>query len=152
MFFNYFFQLIIVSISTARFISLDESSNNETHTFRWALDDNLTNSTCATAITPPRFENGTADPAYWKHVSSKYLASFLHHFYITQKVMTHLDTINFSPMRSIEDRQAACRSNDSLFVLVGNPGIVWHPMSGQCLHTTLDTFMVNKPDSSDPGE
>jgi len=67
--------------------------------------------------------------------------------------MTHLDSVTFSPMPSIENRQAVCRSNDSLFVLVGNPGVIWHPKSGQCLHTSLDPFMSNNPDSSsDPGE
>jgi hypothetical protein len=67
--------------------------------------------------------------------------------------MTHLDTITFSPMTSIEYRQAVCRSNDSLFVLVGNPGVIWHPKSGQCLHTKLDTFMADNPDfSNDSGE
>jgi hypothetical protein len=43
--------------------------------------------------------------------------------------MMHLETTTFSSVLSIEDRQAVCQSNDSLFVLVGNPGLIWHPKS-----------------------
>lgn len=34
-----------------------------------------------------------------------------------------------------EEKKVQCRSLDSLFRLVGNPGIVWHPASNQCVHT-----------------
>jgi hypothetical protein len=36
--------------------------------------------------------------------------------------------------------QPICESNSSLFVLIGNPGVIWHPESNQCLHITLHTL------------
>ena len=66
-------------------------------------------------------------------------SQFLNH----TNVMKHLETITFSPVLPIEDGQAVCQTNDSLFVLVGNPGVIWHPKSGQCLHTKLDTYTPN---------
>ena len=34
-----------------------------------------------------------------------------------------------------EDISARCRTNRSIFVLVGNPGVIWNPTSSQCVHT-----------------
>jgi len=128
MFFNCFLQLLVVSIGAAHLIPLDESVKHETHTFRWALDDHLNDTTCATANTPPRFKNGTVDHTFWE-LASKFVM-FLH-------------------IAPIETRQANCQNNESLFVLVGNPGVIWHPQSRQCLHTIPDTNMVESRNSSD---
>jgi len=39
----------------------------------------------------------------------------------------------------VNDPSATCRDNNSIFLLVGNPGIIWHPQSGRFLHTILIT-------------
>jgi hypothetical protein len=44
---------------------------------------------------------------------------------------------------SVEERFGICRSNSSLFVLVGNPGVIWHPESDQCVHTKLNTKPIS---------
>ena len=63
--------------------------------------------------------------------------------------MAHLEFIMFIPTLPTEHRQAVCQNDDSLFVLVGNPGVIWHPKSGQCLHTKLDTDVVRGSNFSD---
>ena len=49
---------------------------------------------------------------------------------------TYLDYISLYAI-SAEDPSAACQSNSSLFLLVRNSGIIWHPEGDQCVHTTL---------------
>ena len=49
---------------------------------------------------------------------------------------------------SAEDVAAQCRSNSSLFVLIGNPGIIWHVESNQCIHTKMDTMVLNNGSDS----
>ena len=57
-------------------------------------------------------------------------------------MITCLEFILFGAV-SAEDVAAACRSNSSLFVLMGNPGIIWHVESNQCIHTKMDTMVLN---------
>ena len=57
-------------------------------------------------------------------------------------MITCLEFILFGAV-SAEDVAAACRSNDSLFVLMGNPGIIWHAESNQCIHTKMNTIDLN---------
>jgi hypothetical protein len=77
------------------------------------------------------------------------LSPFLKH----TNVMTYLEFITFSPVMPKEEKQAACQNNDSIFVLVGNPGVIWHPKIGQCLHTKLNTHLVSGGGVlDDPGE
>jgi hypothetical protein len=77
-YFNCLLELLVVSIGAAHLIPLDESIKDETHTFRWTLDDHLNGSVCATANTPSRFGNGTTNPIFWKLASSECLVPFLH--------------------------------------------------------------------------
>jgi hypothetical protein len=45
------------------------------------------------------------------------------------------------------------RKNQSLFVLIGNPGVIWHPETGQCLHIKLDRSAASGGTSpDDPSE
>ena len=60
--------------------------------------------------------------------------------------MVHLEFIGYG-IRSPEERRELCRSNISLFVLIGNPGVVWHPQSGQCVHTKPHTLPVGYTDN-----
>lgn len=64
---------LIASIDAAHLILSHEIITNETYTFRWATGNDLNNTVCAMATTPPRFEDGTADPVFWQYVSSKSL-------------------------------------------------------------------------------
>jgi hypothetical protein len=57
-------------------------------------------------------------------------------------MITCLEFIIFGAV-SAEDVAATCRSNSSLFVLMGNPGIIWHVESNQCIHTKMDTIGPN---------
>jgi hypothetical protein len=57
-------------------------------------------------------------------------------------MITSLELIVFGAV-SAKDVAAACRSNSSLFVLMGNPGIIWHAESNQCIHTKMDTMVLN---------
>lgn len=57
-------------------------------------------------------------------------------------MITCLEFIIFGAV-SEDDVSAACRSNSSLFVLMGNPGIIWHVESNQCIHTKLNTMEPN---------
>ena len=57
-------------------------------------------------------------------------------------MITYLEFIIFTAV-SAEDVAAECRSNSSLFVLMGNPGIIWHVESNQCIHTKTDTMALN---------
>ncbi|CAF1410413.1 unnamed protein product, partial [Rotaria sordida] len=43
-------------------------------------------------------------------------------------------TILLGAASTPEDDRLICQGNNSLFVLVGNPGIIWHPLSSQCVH------------------
>ena len=50
-----------------------------------------------------------------------------------------------------EDMEAVCRSSNTLFVLIGNPGIIWHVASNQCVHTTPDRITTTIGSRDDPG-
>ena len=54
--------LLSVSVGTIHSIPLSASSNVETHTFRWALDNHLNNTRCVFPATPFRFPNDTLHP------------------------------------------------------------------------------------------
>jgi hypothetical protein len=67
--------------------------------------------------------------------------------------MTYLDLIVLHDFVSEESKRATCRGNSSLFVLVDNPGVIWHPETGQCLHTKLERSSVSGGTSpDDPSE
>jgi hypothetical protein len=55
----------------------------------------------------------------------------------------HLEFILFHPFVSKETMQDTCRGNSSLFVLLGNPGVIWHHENGQCLQIKLDRSSVS---------
>jgi hypothetical protein len=53
-----------------------------------------------------------------------------------------LDHIYYGAVAENE-REATCRTNRTLFVLIGNPGVVWHSESDQCVHTKLYTKIMS---------
>jgi hypothetical protein len=59
---GYSLQLLIVWIGLAQSIPLPVSNGTETHTFRWATNNDLNSTKCAFPSTPWRFENDTLHP------------------------------------------------------------------------------------------
>jgi len=51
-----------------------------------------------------------------------------------------------------ENDRIICQNMNSLFTLVGNPGIIWHPLSGQCVHIKTVNYKTGGTDENDPGE
>ncbi len=74
-FFNYVFQLLMISTVGTHYIPLD-GTNKETHTFRWSTSDDLNNSICAMADKPPRYENNLIELMLWGTSSSEDILSF----------------------------------------------------------------------------
>ena len=35
-----------------------------------------------------------------------------------------------------------CQNENSIFKLIGNPGMLWHPLSGQCVHTRMKNYVA----------
>jgi hypothetical protein len=58
-------------------------------------------------------------------------------------MLQYLVSIRFSSISTAKTWKAECQSNNSLFMLVGNPGIVWHPVTGQFVKTKLQTKAVS---------
>ncbi len=58
-------------------------------------------------------------------------------------MITFLALILFNAFTSRESKQSTCRDNSSVFVLLGNPGIIWHPKTGQCVHTKMERSPVS---------
>jgi hypothetical protein len=50
------------------------------------------------------------------------------------------------------EAEATCRINRTLFVLIGNPGVIWHPESNQCVVTKLDTIRMSNGSIGVPGK
>jgi hypothetical protein len=63
-------------------------------------------------------------------------------------MLQSLDGVRFSGFSTPEIRKKECESNASIFMLAGNPGIVWHLATGQCVKTKMQTQKVNVVNST----
>jgi hypothetical protein len=65
--------------------------------------------------------------------------------------LEYLAGVRFYGFAPPEMKKEKCASNTSLFMLVGNPGIVWHLETGQCVKTKMQTKLVGgvEPDRKD---
>ena len=54
-------------------------------------------------------------------------------------MMQYLVLLRFSGLSAPELRKTKCENYASIFMLVGNPGIVWHPATGQCMRSQMRT-------------
>jgi hypothetical protein len=63
-------------------------------------------------------------------------------------MLQSLDGVRFSGFSTPEIRKKECESNASIFMLAGNPGIVWHLATGQCVKTKMQTRKVSGFDSN----
>jgi hypothetical protein len=59
-----------------------------------------------------------------------------------KNILQYLAGVKFYGFASPEIQKEYCASNASLFMLVGNPGIVWHLETGQCVKTKIQTQPV----------
>jgi hypothetical protein len=57
--------------------------------------------------------------------------------------LQYLGGIRFYGFAPPEMQKETCASYASIFILVGNPGIVWHPETGQCVKTKMQTKAVS---------
>ena len=89
-------------------------------------------SSCAVPIVPSRHLNTTLAVRLW---SGAYRECFLvlSCFVRARRILCYSGFIAFVAV-SAENVSANCFSTRSLFRLVGNPGIIWHPASDQCIH------------------
>ncbi len=60
-----------------------------------------------------------------------------------KNMLRYLAGVKFSSFASPEVRREYCAHNASLFMLVGNPGIIWHPETGQCVKTKVQTQPIS---------
>lgn len=109
-----------------------ESIKDEIHQFRWSASADLNQSSCAVPIVPPRHPNTTLEARIWNGASRECFL-VLSCFVRLRGLLPYLGFIIFGAV-SAENRSANCFSASSLFRLVGNPGIIWHPASNQCVH------------------
>jgi hypothetical protein len=58
------------------------------------------------------------------------------------RLMGCLEFIIFDAVAK-EHREATFRNNSFLFVLIGNPGVIWHPVNNQCVQTKLHSTAVS---------
>ncbi len=65
-------------------------------------------------------------------------------------MLQSLAGVTLSGFSTPEIRKEKCESNASIFMLVGNPGIVWHVATGQCVKTKMQTQKISVVD--DKGE
>jgi len=115
-------QLLIFFTGIADFLPTFSSANHETRTFRWTSNLDMNDTSCARAFPLENKSNATSIYS-WENTDGYFL--------------------RFSGFSSPESRRAQCQSNASIFMLVGNPGIVWHPETGQCVKTKLKTETVS---------
>ncbi|CAF1446367.1 unnamed protein product [Adineta ricciae] len=113
--FMFYFGLVaVVPIFTA--------SGEEIHIFRWTTMEDLQNTSCAV---------GEDLKKLYGYVT---LDNQLEHY----KVGVMLPGFSTPEIRKEE-----CLSAASIFMLIGNPGIVWHVETGQCVKTTVQTEKVD---------
>jgi hypothetical protein len=68
------------------------------------------------------------------------------------KFIKYLGTILLGAVQTPEDDRIICQNNNSLFILIGNPGMIWHPLSGQCVsikEIEYNSGWINTDDSSE---
>ncbi|CAF1235601.1 unnamed protein product [Rotaria magnacalcarata] len=125
---SYVFLLCIVVawVCYTRSLPLPTLSGIETHTFRWAIEADLNGTNCAAPNITVYFPNDTllVDP---------------------DSSTLHDSLILLNAVFSQEDQQVICHGNNSLFVLVGNPGMIWHPLTGQCVHSKMMNISASVP-------
>jgi hypothetical protein len=63
-------------------------------------------------------------------------------------MLQSLAGVRFPGFSTPEIRKKECESNASIFMLAGNPGIVWHLATGQCVKTKMQTQKVNVVNST----
>lgn len=129
--------LLFVSIGTIRSIPLTVPSDVETHTFRWITKYDLNNTKCAYASKPARLPNDTLHPdPNWSFLHGCKDALILRNL----KSRLYLGLILMSVASTPEDDRMRCQNKNSLFTLIGNPGMLWHQLSGQCVHTKMVNY------------
>jgi hypothetical protein len=57
-------------------------------------------------------------------------------------MLQYLAGVKFPDFASPETQKETCGSSASIFMLVGNPGIVWHLVTGQCVKTKMQTQAI----------
>jgi hypothetical protein len=137
-FFNYIFQLLIVFVGSAYLMPFDKDIKREIHKFRWSSGTAFKPDVCAMVFVPPRHLNTTLEIQRWSHATSEYLLIFFSRLVENKHKAICLDHIYYGAVAENE-REATCRTNSTLFVLIGNPGVIWHPESNQCVVTKLVT-------------
>jgi hypothetical protein len=63
----------------------------------------------------------------------------------------YLGTILLGAASTPDDDLIHCKANNSLFTLIGNPGIILHPLSGQCIQITKIGEKIGRTNIDDPG-
>jgi hypothetical protein len=137
-FFNYIFQLLIVFVGSAYLMPFDKDIKHETHKFRWATGTDLKQDICADVLAPPHQLNTTLEIQRWNHATREYFFYFFSRLVENKHKAICLDYIFYGAVTEGEE-EATCRTNKTLFVLIGNPGVIWHPESNQCVVTKLVT-------------
>jgi hypothetical protein len=70
-------------------------------------------------------------------------------FFDKKTMMQYLAGVRFPGFSVPKFGKEECESNASLFMLVGNPGIVWHLETGLCVKTKMQTQAVNGVELND---
>jgi len=135
MFLNCLPQLIIVFIGGVQLMPAYEANNQETHIFGWSTDPDLNDTRCAIVVAPPRNPNTTWEARFWRNTYSKYI--FYNALWKFDIMMRCLEFIFYH--NCLDRCRVLCHSNSTIFVLIGNPGIIWHPETDQCVHTQIYT-------------
>ena len=134
-FLNYFLQLLLIFVGSAHLMPSNGTTDQEMHTFRWTLGADLNNTICVTAVVPPRHPNTIAEAEYWNFAWSECILLCSYRLFEIESITIYLEFLQFVN-GSPEEKRARCQSNSSLFTLIGNPGVIWHLKSNQCLHTS----------------
>lgn len=53
---------------------------------------------------------------------------------------------------SQDDDQTNCHGNNSVFMLIGNPGMIWHLTTGQCIHKKILTNPIPSQTDENQGK
>lgn len=61
-------------------------------------------------------------------------------------------TIMLGGASTPEYDQLTCHGNNSMFVLIGNPGMVWHPLTNQCILAQETCEKIGGFKYDEPGE
>lgn len=135
-------------------LPLPTLSEVETRTFRWTFEDNLNVTNCVVPNITAYFPNDTllADPdsSTFHDCKSTILACF-YFFMLFQNTLNSLALILLNTVFSQEDQRVICHGNNSLFVLIGNPGMIWHPQTGQCVHSKVMNISASTPGEDNRG-